>query len=151
MSSYANATDDFPMFGLPSSAIAAVPPANVQAALDRASNLADGYIGAEYALPLKSWSSELTEAVCKIAAYELMSVRGYNPEGDGGNLRARYKDAIAWLTDVSKGAVAPPGIVGSDGEAEAADGVADMSSDPPRGWAGSPPNGGSSTGSDDAW
>lgn len=71
--------------------------------LEAASRYVDSFLRGRYLLPLVSWGVEITEATCKIAAYNLMNVRGYNPaSGADMNLETRYNAAVAWLTLVQK-------------------------------------------------
>jgi phage gp36-like protein len=138
--SYANATTDFPVYGLPAVAIANLPAGTVQATLDALSSEADGSIAGQFVLPLKQFPPELTKYVCWMAALELMSVRGYNPEDDRGLLISRDKRAREWLDKVSKGLISPPGMIGADGNNEDQSGAGDLTSDPLRGWQCTPPN-----------
>lgn len=94
--------------GSAGAALAAMDAADVEPALQAASDLADSYLRQRYTLPLTAWGDELTRAVCSLAAYDLLSNRGYDPgAGDNSNIRLRYEDAIAWLKDVAKGALSP--------------------------------------------
>jgi phage gp36-like protein len=107
VSSYATLTD-LTTLGVPSAALSGVSTVEQQRALDAASTLADGYLRAKFTLPISIPSIDLVEAVCKVAAYSLLSVRGYNPEtGSDPNVRDRYKDAIAWLKGVAEGSITP--------------------------------------------
>ena len=72
-----------------------------------ASDLADGYLARQLTLPLSEWGDDLRRHVCAIAAYDLMTQRGYNPEGGDSNLRLRYEDAVRWLERVASGTVRP--------------------------------------------
>jgi phage gp36-like protein len=76
----------------------------LQAELDAASTLADGYIEARGQLPLlMPYPQSLVIAVCKIAAYSILSVRGLNPSVMGDtNLRDRHDDSMRWLEKVQK-------------------------------------------------
>jgi phage gp36-like protein len=87
-------------------------------ALNAASTFADGYLRSQYTLPLIApYPADLVEAVCKIAAYNLLSVRGLNPElGADQNYRDRYKDALAWLTEVGMGHISPSILDSSPGQ-----------------------------------
>ncbi len=93
-------------------------PAQQMAALDAASAYADGYLRSQYTLPLIApFPPDLVEAVCKIAAYNVLSVRGLNPEPGGDqNYRDRYKDAIAWLQQVGMGHISPSILDSSPGQ-----------------------------------
>ena len=120
MSSYAT-TSDLAAYGLPSAVLSTIDPATQQEALDAASAKADGYIRSRFVLPLKTWGLDLRQAVAKLAAYDLMSVNGFNPEaGADENLRMRAQDAEKWLANVGKGEISPAftdssPTVGADG------------------------------------
>lgn len=102
---------DLRALGLPEAVLASIPEAEQEAALEAASALADSYLRARYDLPLAAWGRGLTRAVALIAAYDLMSRRGYDPTRPGQeNLRMRYEDAIRWLEGVAAGKV-DPGVV----------------------------------------
>jgi phage gp36-like protein len=101
-------TIDLTRFGLSGNAVADADPADLAAQLDAASSLADSYLRLHYALPIVApYPVALVEAVARIAAFNVLSVRGYNPEGDAGLLEGRYKAAIRWLEDVGAGKAAP--------------------------------------------
>lgn len=75
-------------------------------ALVAASALVDSYIRSRYTPPLTAWGSDIKQAVCKIAAYEALVVRGYNPAaGSDPNILARHDAAVAWLRGVSRGEI----------------------------------------------
>lgn len=102
---------DLEALGLPARALQGVPQGDIALALEAASALADSYLRARYRLPLQSWGRELARAVVAIAAYDLMSRRGFNPERpEDENLRLRYEDAIRWLEAVAAGRI-DPGVV----------------------------------------
>jgi phage gp36-like protein len=107
MSSYATLTD-LTVYGLPATALGALSSTVQQAALDDASDIVDSYLRGRYVLPLLAWGTEITQAVCRIAAYNLLSVRGYNPaSGADENIRNRYTDSITWLSQVQRQAAHP--------------------------------------------
>jgi phage gp36-like protein len=72
-----------------------------------ASQLADGYLRQQFLLPLTAWGTDLKGAVAKIAAYNLLSIRGFTPDGADQNVRDRYDDAIKWLAAVATGKITP--------------------------------------------
>lgn len=80
-----------------------------------ASEEADSYLANQYTLPLTAWGQDLRAAVCKIAVYEFLSVRGLNPEpgSSDGNVKDRAKDARTWLMRVGEGKATPGGIADS--------------------------------------
>ncbi len=99
--------------GIPVAAIAGISDPDKQSALDAASAYALGKIGNRYKRPIVSWESDLTHAVCKIAVYDLLVARGYNPgAGSDVNVRMRRDDADAWLTSVARQEISPD-IVGA--------------------------------------
>lgn len=73
----------------------------VAAAIADAEALVDGYLGKVYALPLSVVPPILTRVAGDVAIYYLM---GDTAEKDGSWHRA-YREAMAWLADVSKGIV----------------------------------------------
>ena len=71
-----------------------------------ASAVADSYLASRgYALPLSAWGSDLTAAVCRIAAWSiLVNHRGVNPDDPAhAAVRLGQQDAMAWLRDVARG------------------------------------------------
>lgn len=66
------------------------------------------FLRARYVLPLLTWDDSIVEATCKIATYDLLSVRGYNPAaGADPNIRDRYVDALVFLEKVQKSQAHP--------------------------------------------
>jgi phage gp36-like protein len=107
LSSYATLTD-LVTYGLPATALANVPTATQTANINDASDVVDTYLRGRYSLPLIAWGTEITQAVCKIAAYQILSVRGYNPASQADvNIRDRYLDTISWLGQVQRQAAHP--------------------------------------------
>jgi phage gp36-like protein len=109
MAAYATA-DDFDQHGIRQAALpATVLPADKLAAIAGASALADSYLGSRFRMPLVSWGVDLTQAVCAIAAFELMSTQvGFNPEaGHNMVLMQRRDHALDWLRDISHGHCMP--------------------------------------------
>jgi phage gp36-like protein len=90
--------------GIIATAFAGLASTTVEAALDAASAMADGYLRDRYELPLGSWSDDLRAAVCHIASWTLLANRGYDPSrGTDEVVRLQYEDAMRWLRDVSGG------------------------------------------------
>ena len=109
MSSYAT-IDDLTRFGLPAAAFSDLSADDVQAALDAASTVADSYLSLRFTVPYQNPGADIKDAVCRIAAFNIMSSRGFNPDGDAGQLRLRYEDAIRWLEKVAREAAQPANI-----------------------------------------
>lgn len=117
-------------------AIAGIPTADKEAALLANSRRADGYLAQQFTVPLSAWNEDLSRAVCDWTTYDLLSVRGYNPEAPGDvNVRLRALDATRWFEAIAAGEVIPQ-VTGGDG-AEATDRPSlfpEIDSDDPRGW-----------------
>src|ERR1035437_8892380 len=106
MSRYATSID-LTRLSLPASALVGVDPGEQQAALDAASDVADGYLASRFKLPLlPPFPGDLVQVVCDLGAYLCMKRRGFNPEGDP-NIVKGYDDAIGWLEGVSRNLVTP--------------------------------------------
>jgi phage gp36-like protein len=94
------------VYGAPSVAFGTITLDALTVALQSASTMADSFIRSRYALPLTAWGTDLKMSVCKIATYEVMSVRGYNPAaGSDVNYLNRHLEAMAWLKGVSRGEI----------------------------------------------
>lgn len=132
MSSYADITD-LTRYGLPETALADLDPEAVQGTLDAASSTADSYFANRFPIPYPNPGTDLVDAVCRIAAFNIMATRGYNPDGDAGQLRLRYEDAIRWLEQVAAEKVTPANAAQAAGGESLAD-FATYSSRSLRGW-----------------
>lgn len=103
--------EDFSISGLPEKAYASVPRATVQRILQRASAFADTFLADRYHLPLScscggqcGYDPSLVDAVCAIAAYRVLVLRGYDPNlGADLVIRQGYDDAVATLKRVANG------------------------------------------------
>jgi phage gp36-like protein len=104
---YATITDLY-TYGAPQKAFGQLTNTVLQAALDSASNYADGYLRNRWSLPLISWDTSITEIVCRIATYNLLSTRGFNPASGGdSNVEDRWKRAIRDLELIEKQQITP--------------------------------------------
>jgi len=129
---YADVTD-LGRLGLRQLATAGLPADDVNAALAAATELADGYLRAQYKLPLVSWGADLRRHVAMIAAWDILCAqRGFNPDSPGDQIwLLRYQQALQWLKDVAAG-VLTPNIV--DSTPQVRDGAPRVRSSPRRGW-----------------
>jgi len=110
MSQYATATD-LARFGAPAASLAAFDGTAQTAALVAASAVADGFLAKRFALPLSTWGDDLRKHVSWIAAYDLLSARGFREDALGADtLEARHDKAMAWLRGIAAGSVEPQGI-----------------------------------------
>lgn len=99
---------DLATFGLMASATQPVPDATLDAILESASRELDNYFRARYSLPLLGWDTSIREKTCWIAAYMVMTARGYSQDGgyDQG-IEERYKMAVAWAEGVERQRIHP--------------------------------------------
>ena len=102
---YASQTD-LTNVGLPAVALGNLTVAQQTAALQNASDRADASLRARYgntAVPLLAWDSTITQAVAKIAAFDLMVMRGMKPGGPDWELfNMRFQDAIGYLNAIQR-------------------------------------------------
>jgi phage gp36-like protein len=100
---------DLTNYGLPATALGTLSTTKQQDALDAAAGAVDSYLRGRYALPLGNpIPVELTEATCKIAAWRLLQVRGFNPNAPGDvALQLGYAEAVTWLNKVQRQAAHP--------------------------------------------
>lgn len=111
--------------GFPSSALGTLTTPQVTAALENASEYADGYFRARWgsdSVPLVEWDSAVTDAVCKIAALRLLRVRGYNPQSSADQrFLEGAREAEAWLDKVQRQQAHPLVKLKSEGSPGGAD------------------------------
>lgn len=96
--------------GLDSNALALVPTAKLQAALDSASARIDSALATQFEFPLSPpYPLDIIECECVLASWTALMVQGYNPQGGEGNdnLEKRYLFWENYLTKVSKGELIP--------------------------------------------
>lgn len=111
MTRYATTTD-LVRTGIAAAALTGVSTASQEAALDAASAVADGYLCSRYTLPLSAWGADLTGVVARMAAWDILRVRGYDPQAGGdAAVRLGYTDSIKWLEGVQGGRITPQGVV----------------------------------------
>lgn len=122
------AVRDLGRLGIAEASLGAVKLSAKVEALIAASDTADRYLCREFTLPLLKWGNDLRRLVAHIAVYDLMSVRGFQPEGADALIVKRYDDAIAALREVGEGDACMPGIVdsGGSGSSTTSDGEYDV-------------------------
>lgn len=103
--------EDFQNAGLPTGGLDSLDKSVWNQGLIRASSYADSFLGDKYSLPLsRPYPPSLVDAVCQIAAWRLMCLRGYNPAVAGGSadaiIRQGFLDARDWLVRVANGQAA---------------------------------------------
>lgn len=129
---YATRTD-LTTHGLSSAALGSISTTAQDAALDAASASADSYLRTRYSTPVTGYGVDLTRAVCALAAWDLLSVRGYDPQRGGDEaVRLRAEDAMRWLRDVSAGKASLSGV--GESESDSWSEYLGPVSDEARGW-----------------
>lgn len=100
--------DDLTAVGVNANALRSATAGEITGAIEMASDLIDSYLRQQFALPLEDHGRDITRAAAIIAAYDLMSARGFNPnESEDSPLAKRYADVIAWLKMIAEGTVTP--------------------------------------------
>ncbi len=90
--------------GIASDALASIALSVRDIARASASGLALSQVKKRHLLPLIQWGDDLKRAVVHIAAYDLLTTRGFNPQaGADVAIRDRYLAALSWLKSVAKG------------------------------------------------
>ena len=91
--------------GMPPQALANLSPTQVSAALQNASDRIDSYFRGRYgdgpSPLLLTWDSQVTQATAKIAAYELLGIRGVDPDKPRP-FAQENADAVFWCRDVQR-------------------------------------------------
>jgi phage gp36-like protein len=73
-------------------------------ALEAASRVVDSYIRNRGGTPMPDpVPYELRRATCAIAAWDLITARGYSPQGMDQAVQLRYESTIVWLRDIAAG------------------------------------------------
>jgi phage gp36-like protein len=109
---------DLTRFGIRSEALRGISNEEMLAAIDAASDEADGYLGSRYTLPLVTWESDLRLNVARLAVYTLLIVRGFNSSRSGDEMiTAQREVAERWLSAISNGKVVPRVTDSSSGAA----------------------------------
>ncbi len=81
----------------------------INAQLQAASGVADGYLPSQFTLPLLTWDFSLTLAVCQLATYQLYCQFGFNPDSPADQLiQLQYNNGLKFLMDIRDKNVFPP-------------------------------------------
>lgn len=96
--------EDLMSCGAPQASMAKVGVEEQRRALYQASRTVDQRLAARYRLPLVSYGDDLTQIVCVIAAFRLLSFRGWNPSDPAnGGVVMMYQEALRTLDKVAQG------------------------------------------------
>ena len=100
--------DEFFRIALPGAPFRDLPPDTVTAVIQDASDMADGYFRKRFTLPMVSVGGDVKRQVAAIAAFDLLSRRGFRPDsGQDQVIVDRYEAAIEWFENVAKGLIEP--------------------------------------------
>ncbi len=105
---------DLERLGIAVAALKSVATGTKVEALIAASDTADRYLCRQFTLPLIAWGNDLRRLVAHIATYDLMAVRGFQPEGADQLIVKRYDDAMAALREVGEDKACMPEVEDSD-------------------------------------
>lgn len=130
MAAYATLTQ-FGLYGLPPATLATVPEDVQTAMLEGASRDVDRMASSFTSTPFVSWGADITQAVCEIAAWKVMTWRGYSPEGDRDPLRERAQAAMAWVLRAGNDGLLPGSV---DATPDVHEGGSAVYTSTPRGW-----------------
>ena len=107
MTSYCTPSD-LSTYSISAAALSGISNDTLQAACNRASEEADSYLRARFALPLRAWGTDITAKVADLATYYAIAARGLDPEVPANKLLwTNYQLAVAWFVQVSKRVVHP--------------------------------------------
>lgn len=99
---------DVSRLGVNGAALTGIPAQSITDTILAVSEEADSAFRSRYNLPLLSWGTDVTANVARIVAYELLVVRGFNPElGADTNLAMRAEQSRAWFRAVARQEMQP--------------------------------------------
>ena len=103
MTQYAQISD-LTTYGLPAVAIGPnLSPTTLNGILTAVSTKMDSYFRGRYALPFVTFDVDVVECCAKIAAFEVLRIRGYDPENAGDKaVKDGHDEAIKWLDKVQR-------------------------------------------------
>jgi phage gp36-like protein len=95
--------DEVKRYGVNGSALTGIPTQTIEDTILAISSEADSAFRSRYNLPLISWGVDVRSNVARIVAYELLVVRGFNPElGADTNIASRAEASRAWFRAVAR-------------------------------------------------
>lgn len=127
------------MIGLMAQDTAGLPSGVVAMHLETASSRIDSYLRSKHTLPLATpYPHAIVDACCVLAAYSLMTVRGFNAAEYDQNFRDRYEDLVGrpgqkgWLELLASGAASLSST--ADATPTEDEGGPEVHTDTSRGW-----------------
>lgn len=99
---------DLNLYGMLGSSMGKLTAGQIGACLQAASDEVYSALSGRFAPPYVNWDTATIIAVCKIAAWELLNLRGYNPAASADtNIKNRADQARAWILGVQKKSIHP--------------------------------------------
>lgn len=124
---------DITKYAVPEHAIAELTASKRADACISATDVADGFIGGAYTLPLTAWGEDLRQQTAYLATAQLFSARGVDVAGPDKSVIDSRDMALKWLDRLANGRLSPPGMVDSTPETNEG-GSFVYQGRPPRGW-----------------
>lgn len=106
--------DDVAMFAFPSKAFETLDNTTLASSCLAATEEAATYLAGRFTFPLLSWGQDIVMHVAKMAGYQIMVRRGFQPQGADELIVKGRDDAIAYFRMISKNEIYPPGLLDSD-------------------------------------
>jgi len=133
--------------GIASEALGEIDPDRKLKVLASVSRTIDGFLAAQFKLPLIRWGEDVTVVCCQIASFRLLANRGFSPEGVDQMIVKMHDDAMDLLKIWSRDDGAVPDVLDSSANAVEQQPSArpSVTSSPSRGWTGNGVSGGRSS------
>ena len=101
-------SSDLTLYGMMGTGFGKLTASQISACLQAASDEVYSALSGRFAPPYEDWDTATVIAVCKIAAWELLNLRGYNPAaGPDKNIADRATQAREWINGVKNKAIHP--------------------------------------------
>lgn len=107
---------DIVKYAVPEHGIAELSASTRADACIAATDVADGFIGGAYTLPLTAWGEDLRQQTAYLAAAQLFSARGVDTAGPDKTVLDNRDMALKWLGRLADGRLSPPGLIDSTPE-----------------------------------
>ncbi len=106
--------DDVAVFAFPAKAFESIDSTTLASSCLAATEEAATYLAGRFTFPLLSWGQDIVMHVAKMAGYQIMVRRGFQPQGADELIVKGRDDAVVYFKMISKNELYPPGLVDSD-------------------------------------